>query len=66
MLLCDREERRIVEPVLRCLSKPFLSTNNSIPTSVLAEAMLTHVYKQDSEKAITYDNRQSHDLVGNA
>jgi len=67
LLLCNREETRFGEAIIRAIFKPISAvfpTSGSIPTSAVAKAMINNVVNPSNEKVKIFENKELHVLAG--
>ena len=65
LLLCDREESRAGERLIRALARPIAAaspTLMSCPTSILAQAMVVGTLKDTGVKVDQFSNKDIHML----
>lgn len=65
--MCDRQESRPSEAILRTLLKPmsyFFPTAITTPVEVLSRAMINNAVAPTSEKVELYENKAIHQLAG--
>jgi hypothetical protein len=66
LLMCEREERRLSESILRTLIKPvqyIAPTLMTTPTETLAKAMINNTYLADKAKVEIIDNAKIFQLA---